>query len=227
VVEDTSLDTSLLLLDTSTQDDDVDLGEHIQENGDDDAEDDDEAYLGSARSSASPKEEMGGEKGSKSSRPLGLSSLGATQEDHPSPSNRLPPTEAEHALDTSTQMDLSFFALADAEGESLGSIPTLTDTPAFNLVDGLLPTQVDDNSAQIDNLPTQLDSSLSSPFPLGLDQMDTKWKEEDATNQNPRRATKPALQETPTLVDALDYEPTPPLDLDEESPGRDLFFMFG
>lgn len=227
--EDTSLDTSLLLLDTSTQDDEVYLDDYVKggayEEDEDDEDEDDASSSWKAASKKNNAEKKEKKEKRKGLRPGSLDSslMGPTQEDPPSSLMRAP-TQVD-ALNTSTQMDLSMFVLSDTEGESLGSIPTQADLPAFNLLGssgaGLPPTLTDDNPTQIDSQPTQLDTSLgASSLARLLEEQNTDKKRKKEKKEKTNSNKKAAIQETPTLVDALVYEPTPPLEFeDEESPG--------
>jgi hypothetical protein len=226
--EDTSLDTSLLLLDTSTQDDEVYLDDYAKGGVYEEDEDEEDDASSSWKAASKKNSEKKNKEKSKGLSPGSLDSslMGPTQEDPPSSLMRAP-TQVD-ALNTSTQIDLSMFVLSDTEGESLGSIPTQADLPAFNLLGssgaGLPPTLTDDNPTQIDSQPTQLDTSLgASSLARLLEEQSTDKKRKKEKKEKKRNSNKKAtIQETPTLVDALVYEPTPPLEFeDEESPGTD------
>ena len=178
--DNSSLETSLLLLDTLTQDDsvagydpDMDNGERWQANAFR------KAALDSGQCSHSPR-----------TGPFGSPLLDTpTQEDRPS--LLLAPTQID-LLNVSTQMDpTASGVLSFTEGESLDSLPTQADGLALAVWRCSGATQTEDDH------PTEID--FVHPTLTPLCSKDARSVKKDLTEG--RR---------PPLVDTLDYEPTRP-----------------
>lgn len=192
--EEDSLETSLLLLDTSTQDDALDALDYFQnEDGvyDSEREDDGDENGGGYECTnlISIKTRSENKKGSSPDRP--------TQDDRLS-------------LSFSSQIDdMQADQLATRmkpESESLSSIPTQSDS--FPLL-GSAPTNIDDIPTQIDTNTTltQIDSiPTQSDLPYECSQQHGKEKAKNTST----------IIDAPTLADAFDIvdEPTPPLEGD-------------
>jgi hypothetical protein len=186
--DNSSLETSLLLLDAPTQDDSVAAGYGLDVGGSTyDAADNGEPWQANVSRKAAV-DSRGKCSRSPCKEPFDSPLLGTpTQEDRPS--LLLAPTQME-LLNASTQMDPAPGVLSFSEGESLDLLPTQPDGFALEEWRCSGVTQTDDH-------PTEIDIAHPALTALGA--------------KGPSRVKKDLTEgRTPPLVDTLDYEQTPP-----------------